>query len=351
MIGAVGLALGWQPHRRSRPCSAPSWRCSSAPSAFASLGLFLAGVLRAEATLAAANLVYLLLLAGGAVVLPAPAVRRLRARRSTCLPSGALGDAMRGALIDGDARARATSLVLLVWAVVGTAPDREDLHVGVNATPGSATGSRWPGPLAGRPWSPTSCSSSPAGRCGSPAPGSAARPGRAAPTASFTPHGALGLHSAIEFGNRTLTFVLTAIASRPSSRRRQTGASRPAAARPSVLGLGDPRPGGARRHHRADRPQPVGRVASTCSVDGDRRASRVLFLRRLDAPGPASRSRPARRRSPGRRTPSTWVVLYVGTVVTGSGPHAGDATPPRNGLDPLQLSASCTPTWCSCSSA
>ena len=29
---------------------------------------------------------------------------------------------------------------------------------------------------------------------------------------SFTPHGALDYHSAIEFGNRTLTFVLTAIA-------------------------------------------------------------------------------------------------------------------------------------------
>jgi cytochrome c oxidase assembly protein subunit 15 len=31
-------------------------------------------------------------------------------------------------------------------------------------------------------------------------------------------------------------------------------------------------------------------------------------------------------------------VLYAGTVVTGSGPHAGDASSPRNGLDPLQLS-------------
>ena len=31
-------------------------------------------------------------------------------------------------------------------------------------------------------------------------------------------------------------------------------------------------------------------------------------------------------------------MLYVGTVVTGSGPHAGDASAPRNGLDPLQLS-------------
>ena len=34
----------------------------------------------------------------------------------------------------------------------------------------------------------------------------------------------------------------------------------------------------------------------------------------------------------------TWLVLYAGTVVTGSGPHAGDASSPRNGLDPLQLS-------------
>jgi len=35
---------------------------------------------------------------------------------------------------------------------------------------------------------------------------------------------------------------------------------------------------------------------------------------------------------------AAWVVLYVGTVVTGSGPHAGDVDSPRNGLDPLQLS-------------
>ena len=32
-----------------------------------------------------------------------------------------------------------------------------------------------------------------------------------------------------------------------------------------------------------------------------------------------------------------WAVLYVGTVVTGSGPHAGDAKAPRNDLDPRAL--------------
>jgi cytochrome c oxidase assembly protein subunit 15 len=35
---------------------------------------------------------------------------------------------------------------------------------------------------------------------------------------------------------------------------------------------------------------------------------------------------------------AAWAVLYVGTVVTGSGPHAGDADTERNGLSPLQMS-------------
>ena len=35
---------------------------------------------------------------------------------------------------------------------------------------------------------------------------------------------------------------------------------------------------------------------------------------------------------------AAWVVLYLGTVVTGSGPHAGDEDAVRNGLDPLQVS-------------
>ena len=49
-------------------------------------GCFVAGVLRAEATLAAANLVYLLLLAGGAVVLPASAYGAFGARRAAGCP-------------------------------------------------------------------------------------------------------------------------------------------------------------------------------------------------------------------------------------------------------------------------
>lgn len=33
-----------------------------------------------------------------------------------------------------------------------------------------------------------------------------------------------------------------------------------------------------------------------------------------------------------------WIVLYLGTVVTGAGPHAGDADAPRNNLDPRSMS-------------
>ena len=73
---------------------------------------------RAEATLAAANLIYLLLVAAGGVVLPTTSYGAL-APVIAWLPSGALGDALRAALQDGSADL--TSLaVLLGWTVIGT---------------------------------------------------------------------------------------------------------------------------------------------------------------------------------------------------------------------------------------
>ncbi|KQT94574.1 ABC transporter [Marmoricola sp. Leaf446] len=116
VIAAVALALGWRPDA-SLPAALVSTVLGTA--AFASLGLFVAGVLRAEATLAAANLVYLLLLAGGAVVLPSSAYGSAGGF-TRLLPSGALGDALRSALWSGEA-AWGAWLVLAVWAVVGAA--------------------------------------------------------------------------------------------------------------------------------------------------------------------------------------------------------------------------------------
>jgi ABC-2 type transport system permease protein len=115
VIGAVGLSLGWNP---DPSLVGTLLAVVLGTAAFASLGLLVAGVLRAEATLAAANLVYLLLMAGGAVVIPSAAYGAF-GNLVRWLPSGALGDAMRDSLIR-DAVSWANVLVLLAWAALGT---------------------------------------------------------------------------------------------------------------------------------------------------------------------------------------------------------------------------------------
>ena len=117
VVSGVGLALGWHPHGSGVPGVALALVAGTA--AFAALGLFLAGVLRAEATLAAANLVYLLLLAGGAVVLPGSSYGAF-GHVTSWLPSGALGDAMRRATLDGVLAWRDLA-VLVAWGAIGAA--------------------------------------------------------------------------------------------------------------------------------------------------------------------------------------------------------------------------------------
>ncbi|MCD4535218.1 ABC transporter permease [Nocardioides sp. cx-169] len=116
VISGVGLALGWEP---SVDLLGTVLAVVLGTAAFAGLGLALAGSLRAEATLAAANLVYLLLLAGGAVVLPTSAYGDF-GEVVRWLPSGALGNAMRDALTDAAVAWRELG-VLLAWAVGGAA--------------------------------------------------------------------------------------------------------------------------------------------------------------------------------------------------------------------------------------
>jgi ABC-2 type transport system permease protein len=118
VISGVGLALGWRPQTTVVAFVSALLALLLGTFAFASLGLFLAGALRAEATLAAANLVYLLLMAGGAVVLPADAYGGA-GHALSWLPSGALGEAMRTALTHGDV-AGLDLLVLAAWGALGT---------------------------------------------------------------------------------------------------------------------------------------------------------------------------------------------------------------------------------------
>lgn len=114
VITAVALALGWEP---DVSLLGVLLTVLGGTAAFAALGLLLAGALRAEATLAAANLVYLLLMAGGAVVLPSSAYGAF-GDVVHWLPSGALGDGMRAALTDGVVDWSGLA-VLAGWAVLG----------------------------------------------------------------------------------------------------------------------------------------------------------------------------------------------------------------------------------------
>lgn len=86
-------------------------------AAFAGLGMLMAGTLRAEATLAAANGLFILFLAIGGVVLPTSHLPAIIQWLAQILPAAALSDALRTALsptgISGG-----SLLLLTVWAVV-----------------------------------------------------------------------------------------------------------------------------------------------------------------------------------------------------------------------------------------
>jgi ABC-2 type transport system permease protein len=112
VLGGIALALGWRPRPGGLLLAVPAALLGTA--AFVALGLLLAGTLRSEAVLAVANLVWVVLAAGGAVLVPA-AAGTTYAAVAGALPSGALGDAMRAALQDGRLDAVALA-VLLAWA-------------------------------------------------------------------------------------------------------------------------------------------------------------------------------------------------------------------------------------------
>lgn len=112
VIGGVGVGLGWRPEAAGVPAAVLVVVLGTA--AFVSLALLMAGTLRAEATLAGANLVWVLLLAGGGVVVPVDRMPDGLAHVAQLLPSGALGEAMRDALLQAQL-AVGPCLVLVVW--------------------------------------------------------------------------------------------------------------------------------------------------------------------------------------------------------------------------------------------
>ena len=83
------------------------------------LALLLAGTLRAEAVLAIANLVWVLLLAVGGVVVPRSELPAGVSHVAAFLPSAGLADGLRSALVDGTLNLLALGVVL-AWGVVAT---------------------------------------------------------------------------------------------------------------------------------------------------------------------------------------------------------------------------------------
>lgn len=118
VIVTAAALLGWSPTLSPTGILGALAYAVLGTAAFASLGLLIAGSLRAEATLAAANLIYLLLLVGGGVVIPIATYGGFGSVLQL-LPSGALGTGMRATLIDG-ALPAAPLLVLAGWTVLGT---------------------------------------------------------------------------------------------------------------------------------------------------------------------------------------------------------------------------------------
>ncbi|MCC5479491.1 ABC transporter permease [Streptomyces sp. NPDC059680] len=118
LLTVIAFALGWSPHGNP---AAVLLLLILGTAAFSGLGLLMAGTLKAEATLAAANLVFLLLLVGGGVIVPldkfGPAAQHVLA----LLPISALSGGLRDVLQHGAGTPWGDLGILAVWAVVGLA--------------------------------------------------------------------------------------------------------------------------------------------------------------------------------------------------------------------------------------
>ncbi|MGW4906610.1 ABC transporter permease [Streptomyces sp. NPDC004270] len=116
LLTAIALALGWSPH--GNPL-AVLLLLVLGTAAFSGLGLLMAGTLKAEATLAAANLVFLLLLVGGGVIVPLDRFGATGQEILGLLPISALSDGLRDVLQHGAGTPWRDLGILAVWAVAG----------------------------------------------------------------------------------------------------------------------------------------------------------------------------------------------------------------------------------------
>ncbi|MBL0885296.1 ABC transporter permease [Myceligenerans indicum] len=114
VLSVVAGVLGWTPDPAGLLPGAVALLLGTA--CFTALAMLLAGTVRPEGVLAVANLVWILLVLGGGLVVPPDRLGPL-GPVAALLPSGALGEALRSALLDG-ALPPGPMLVLAAWTVV-----------------------------------------------------------------------------------------------------------------------------------------------------------------------------------------------------------------------------------------
>jgi ABC-2 type transport system permease protein len=121
IILLVAAALGWAPDARWTAVITVPLLVLLGTAAFSGFALLLAGTLRAEATLAAANLIYVVLLGIGGVVFPLTKFPSGARPLLELLPTGALSTGLRDVLANAAAFPVKDAVTLAVWAVAGIA--------------------------------------------------------------------------------------------------------------------------------------------------------------------------------------------------------------------------------------
>jgi ABC-2 type transport system permease protein len=96
-LGLAGVALGWRPAFTVLSALAALALVIIATATFGCLALLVAGRMRAEAVLGLANLIYVVLLAGGALLIPLARYPAALRPVIELLPTAALGEGLRAA--------------------------------------------------------------------------------------------------------------------------------------------------------------------------------------------------------------------------------------------------------------
>ena len=97
ILAGAALALGWRPKFTPSSALLAAVLVILATATFVCLALLLAGRLRAESTLGLANLIYVVLLIGGALIIPLERYPTVLQPLIGALPTAALGEGLRAA--------------------------------------------------------------------------------------------------------------------------------------------------------------------------------------------------------------------------------------------------------------